>query len=324
MNWIEVSLLADGEMAEAVAEVLARYASGGVVITSTAIEDEPEDAGRVVGPLKIAAYLPADENLESARQKIEEGLYYLGRIHPEGFYPHPLPNPTFTPIQETNWVESWKEHYHPIPIGERLIILPSWYKNPDPARVPIIIEPGMAFGTGTHPTTQICLELLEKHFSDGRPETNDRRASSVPRPPSSVIDIGCGSGILSIAARKLGADTLVGVDIDPEAIDNARQNAELNNVAGQIEWGVGSLREIQGGQFSFEKADIVLANILAPVIIRLLNQGMGDLLNEHGAMILSGILAEQEDDVRAALVEHGFDRMDYRQVGDWVGIAARK
>ena len=316
MNWIEVSLLADGEMAEAVAEVLARYASGGVVITSTAIEDEPEDAGRVVGPLKIAAYLPADETLESTRQKIEEGLYYLGRIH------QPLPAPIFTPIQETNWVESWKEHYHPIPVGERLMILPSWYKNPDPDRIPIIIEPGMAFGTGTHPTTQICLELLEKHFSDGSPKPEDR--STVLHPPGSVIDIGCGSGILSIAARKLGADTLVGVDIDPEALDNARQNAELNNVAGQIEWGVGSLREIQGGQFSFEKADIILANILAPVIIRLLNQGMGDLLNEHGVMILSGILAEQEDDVRAALVEHGFDRMDYRKVGDWVGILARK
>lgn len=317
MNWIEVSLLADGEMAEAVAEVLARYASGGVVITSTAIEDEPENAGRVVGPLKIAAYLPADENLESARQKIEEGLYYLGRIH------QPLPDPTFTPIQETNWVESWKEHYHPIPIGERLMVLPSWYENPDPARIPIIIEPGMAFGTGTHPTTQICLELLEKHFSDGRPGTADQSPSSVSR-PLSAIDIGCGSGILSIAARKLGAASLVGVDIDSEAIDNARKNAELNGVTGQIEWGVGSLREIQGGQFSLEKADIVLANILAPVIIRLLNQGMGDLLNENGIMILSGILAEQENDVRAALVEHGFDRMDYRQVGDWVGIAARR
>ncbi|NJN43279.1 MAG: hypothetical protein HC806_00095 [Anaerolineae bacterium] len=111
MNWVEVSLLVDGEMAEAVAEVMGRYASGGVVIASTAIEDEPEDIGHIIGPLKVAAYLPADENLETARQKIEEGLYYLGRIH------QPLPSPTFTPIQETNWVETWKEHYHPIPIG---------------------------------------------------------------------------------------------------------------------------------------------------------------------------------------------------------------
>jgi ribosomal protein L11 methyltransferase len=302
MNWIEVSLLVDGEMAEAVAEVLARYVPGGVVISSTAIEADSEDVGRVVGPLKVAAYLPDDENLGNIRQKIEEGLYYLGRIHS---VPNALPTPTFAPIQETNWVESWKEHYHPIPVGQRLIILPSWYENPDLARIPIMIEPGMAFGTGTHPTTQICLELLETHFSTLHP---------------SIIDIGCGSGILAIAARKLGATSLLGVDIDPEALDNARQNAELNGVAGQIEWGVGSVREIRGGQFSIEKADILLANILAPVIIRLLDQGMVELLNQNGVMILSGILAEQEDDVRAALELHRLGVADRRQVGDWVGL----
>ena len=210
MNWIEVSLLVDGEMAEAVAEVLARYVSGGVVISSTAIEAGLEDVGRVVGPLKVAAYLPEDENLEDVRRKIEEGLYYLGRIRP-------LPPATFTAIQETNWVETWKEHYHPIPVGQRLIILPSWYENPEPSRIPIIIEPGMAFGTGTHPTTQICLELLEAHWPGSSP-------------PPSIIDIGCGSGILTIAASKLGAARLLGVDIDAEALDNARQNADLNGV----------------------------------------------------------------------------------------------
>ena len=315
MNWIEVSLLVDGEMAEAVAEVLARYTSGGVVISSTAIEADPEDVGRVVGPLKVAAYLPEDENLEGVRHKIEEGLYYLGRIH------SPLPAPTFTPIQETNWVESWKEHYHPIPIGQRLMILPSWYENPDPARLPIVIEPGMAFGTGTHPTTQICLELLENHFTEQQPSALILHPSSfIPHP--SVIDLGCGSGILAIAAYKLGAAPILGVDIDPEALDNARQNAELNGVAGQIEWGVGSVREIRGGQFSLEKADLLLANILAPVIIRLLDQGMAELLHENGGMILSGILEEQEAEVRAALELHRIGITDRRQAGDWVGLMA--
>ncbi len=315
MNWIEVSLLVDGEMAEAVAEVLTRYVSGGVVISSTAIEADPEDVGRVVGPLKVAAYLPEDETLEATRQKIEEGLYYLGRIRS-------LPTATFTPIQETNWVESWKEHYHPIPIGQRLIILPSWYENPDPTRLPIIIEPGMAFGTGTHPTTQICLELLEKHMTDGRPKTEDGANASISRLPSSVIDIGCGSGILAIAARKLGATSLLGVDIDPETLDNAQQNAELNGVTGKIVWGVGSVREIRGGQFLPEKADVLLANILAPVIIRLLDQEMAELLTPHGIMILSGILAEQEEEVRVALELHQMGITDRRQIGDWVGLVA--
>lgn len=300
MNWIEVSLLVDGEMAEAVAEVLTRYVSGGVVISSTAIEADPEDVGRVVGPLKVAAYLPDDENLETTRQKIEEGLYYLGRIRS-------LPQAVFTPIQETNWVESWKEHYHPIPLGQRLIILPSWYENPDPARIPIIIEPGMAFGTGTHPTTQISLELLEIHFPATHP---------------TVIDVGCGSGILTIAARKLGASTLLGVDIDAEALDNARQNADLNGVGNQIAWGVGSVREIRGGQYFPDKAEVVLANILAPIIIRLLDQGLPELLTPNGILILSGILAEQEEDVRAALKLHQMGVTDRRQMGDWVGLVA--
>lgn len=306
MEWIEVSLLVDGEMAEAVAEVLARYASGGVVISSTAIEPDPEDVGRVVGPLKVAAYLPSDAELETARRKIEEGLYYLGRIHT------PLPEPTFTPIQEVNWVEAWKEHYHPIPIGQNLMILPSWYENPDPARVPIIIEPGMAFGTGTHPTTQICLELLEMWFLE----------TPAPAHPT-VLDIGCGSGILSIAACKLGATTLLGVDIDAEALDNAQKNAELNGVAGKITWGVGSVREIQGGQYALEKGDLLLANILAPVIIRLLDQGMAELLRQDGTMILSGILAEQEEDVRTALERHQMEVVARRQVGDWIGLSAK-
>ena len=316
MNWIEVSLITDGEMAEAVAEVLARYAPGGVVIASTTIENDPESAGRVVGPLRIAAYMPDDENLENNRQKIEEGLYYLGRIH------QPLPAPAFSNIQETNWVESWKEHYHPIPVGNRLMILPSWYENPDPERIPIIIEPGMAFGTGTHPTTQICLELLESAF-DERRKTNDHKPSSAILRPPSVIDVGCGSGILTIAAHKLGAGSLLGVDIDPEALDNARKNAELNGVAHQIEWAVGSVRELRVGQFSLEKVDILLANILAPVIIRLLGQEMADLLHESGVMILSGILAEQEDDVRAALKQYGLGVGSRRQVGDWIGLLAQ-
>ncbi|NJN43280.1 MAG: 50S ribosomal protein L11 methyltransferase [Anaerolineae bacterium] len=195
-------------------------------------------------------------------------------------------------------------------------------KTPNLTGFPSSSNPGWAFGTGTHPTTQVCLELLEGAFDFGQ-KTKDQNVLSVFSHRSSVIDIGCGSGILTIAARKLGAKNLLGVDIDPEAIDNAHQNAALNGVAGEIEWGVGSVREIQGGQFSFEKADLLLANILAHVIIRLLDQDMAELLNKNGVMILSGILAEQEDSVYAALARHRLEVKDRRQVGDWVGLSAR-
>jgi len=158
MNWLEISLDVDGEMAEAVAEVLARFAPNGVVIESTAISPETEGQGRPVGDLQVRAYLKIDAQIEETRQRVEEALWHLGRIRE-------LPPPTFRTIGETNWAENWKQHYKPVPIGERLIIVPAWMESPDTLRIPIQIDPGMAFGTGTHPTTQLCLELLESHTS---------------------------------------------------------------------------------------------------------------------------------------------------------------
>jgi ribosomal protein L11 methyltransferase len=149
MTWLEVSLTVDGEMAEAVAEVLARYIPDGVVIESTAVAAEADDeGGHAVGPLR--ALLPMDANLEQTRRRIEEGLWYLGRIRT-------LPAPLFKPFEEINWVEAWKEHYHPIPVGERLIIVPAssrstGWAHPHPHRLGWL-------GTGTHPNTQLCLEF---------------------------------------------------------------------------------------------------------------------------------------------------------------------
>ena len=153
-SWLEVSLTVDGEMAEAVAEVLARFIPNGVAIESTAIYADPEDEGYPIGPLRVCGYLPVDDRLEETRHKVEEALWYLGRISP-------LPAPQFRTVQEQDWAEAWKQHYHPIAIGQRLIIVPAWLESPDPARIPIRMDPGMAFGTGTHPTTQLCLELAE-------------------------------------------------------------------------------------------------------------------------------------------------------------------
>jgi len=304
-TWLEVSLTVNGEMAEAVAEVLARYIPAGVVIESTAVYAGPEDEnGQAVGPLRVCGYLPVDDQLEETRRKIEEGLWYLGRISP-------LPAPVFRPFEEINWVEAWKEHYHPIPVGEGLMIVPAWLEPETGGRMPIRIDPGMAFGTGTHPTTQLCLALTEAFF---------QQAGGSPR----VLDIGCGSGILAVAALKLGAVHALGVDIDPLAMEASQQNAALNGVTDGLELGVGSVAEVRRGQFRLQQGELVYANILAPVLVRLLDEGLGELVSPGGWLVLSGILAEQSPEVEAALRQHNLALLERRQVGDWVALAARR
>jgi ribosomal protein L11 methyltransferase len=305
--WQEVSLIVDGEMAEAVAEVLRRYLPDGVVIESTAVVAGPADEnGHSVGPLKVCGYIPVDEKLEEIRQKIEQGLWYLGRISP-------LQAPEFKLIKEVNWMEAWKDHYHPIPIGRKLLILPAWIDPPDNTRIPIRIQLGMAFGTGTHPTTQLCLALIEEFFTLNTGKSGLK-----------VIDIGCGSGILSIAALKLGAEMALGVDIDPEAARASTENASLNGVTAQLELGIGSVVEVKTGKFGTQAAQLVLANILAPVLVQLLDQGLGELMLSDGWIILSGILAEQSPEVESALAAHGYRVVSKPQMGDWVAIAAQR
>ena len=296
-SWLEISLIVDGELAEAVAEVLARYVPNGVVVESTQIIPDPEGEGHMAGPLRVCGYLDPDADIEETRGRIEEGLWYLSRISP-------MPAPQFRVIQEVNWVEAWKEHYHPIPVGKRLLIIPAWLQPENPNRIPIRIDPGMAFGTGTHPTTQLCLALAEDRIQPGE----------------TVIDIGSGSGILSIAALRLGAAHALGVDIEAEAVTSAHQNATLNQVDRWLELGLGSVSEVRAGQFSIRKAPIVFANILAPILVRLFEDGLADLVESGGCAILSGILAEQEASVLAAAERFGMKLIERQQIEDWVAL----
>jgi len=296
-SWLEVSLIVDGEMAEAVADVLARYIPSGVVIESTQIAPDPEGEGYVTGPLKVCGYLDTTADIEETRQRIEEGLWYLSRIAP-------MPAPQFRIIQEVNWVETWKQHYHPIPVGERLMITPAWLPDQDAARIPIRIDPGMAFGTGTHPTTQLCLAMAEQYTLPGQP----------------VIDVGCGSGILAIASLKLGASHALGVDIEAEAVEAVRQNAGINGVLQGFEVGLGSVTEVRQGDFSIQHAPLVFANILAPILVRLFEDGMGHLVSPGGRLVLSGILQEQEESVMTAAQSQGFTLHARMQMGDWVTL----
>jgi ribosomal protein L11 methyltransferase len=312
MNWLEVSMVVNGELAEAVADVMARFAYSGVMMEQGVKYNDEEDAGTPTGPITVRAYLEVDDKIEETRQKLEESLYYLGMIQP-------LPAPTYKQIADQNWMEAWKQHYKPILIGRRIVIVPAWMDSPDPGRVAIKIDPGMAFGTGTHPTTQLCLELMEKYFDD-RQRTIDHGSSSIVHRPLSVIDVGCGSGILSIAAIKLGAQSVLGVDIDAGSVKNSRENADANHVGEELILGVGSVEEIRKGQFAYSRAPLVVANILAPVIVRLFDSGLAGLIDGQGVIILSGILEDQADRVLEAGGLKGLELIDRRQMGDWVAL----
>jgi ribosomal protein L11 methyltransferase len=299
-RWLEVSLVVDGEMAEAVSELLSRFVSNGVVVESGVIYNDAEDEGTPVGPLRIYGYLPVDEHLEDNRRQLEESLWHLGQIQP-------LPQPIFKPVVDEDWMSAWKKHYHPIPLGERLIVLPVWVEMETAGRIPVRIDPSMAFGTGTHPTTQLCMELEETWVQPGE----------------SVIDVGCGSGILSITALKLGAGHALAVDIDGQAIRSTLENAASNAITSGLETGVGSVAEIRAGQFSLKQAPLVLANILAPVIVRLFDAGLAELVAPGGTLILSGILETQAADVEKAAREHGLKPVGRKQQLDWVAITCK-
>lgn len=303
-KWLEVSLTVDPELAEAVSEVLSRYVSGGVVVESNVRYNDAEDEGTPYGPVRVYGYIAIDERIEETRQKVAEGLWALSMIPlPEN--QAPMPEPVYKTIVDEDWMAAWKQHYKPIPVGKRLLILPAWIPPaPDEPRIPVKIDPSMAFGTGTHPTTQLCMELLEDTVLPG----------------GTVIDVGCGSGILSIGALKLGAAHALGVDIDNAAIISTRENAAANGVLERMETGLGSVTEVLGGQFSLRQADLVLANILAPVIIRLYAAGLAELVKPGGTQVLSGILDTQAADVIAAAQAHGLRFIEQRAINDWVVI----
>ena len=303
MNWVEVAVEVDGEAAEAVADVLRRYAHQGVLIEHTAFpgevwEDEtPPPSPQVV----VRAYFPADAQTEQRKARLREALWHLGQHYP-------IPEPRFSVMRDDDWVEAWKRHYHPLRLGRRLYIRPPWRTVNDqrPDDVMLVLDPGTAFGTGTHPTTQLCLLTLE----DGLAEQG-----------AHVLDLGCGSGILGIAALKLGAGRVLALDTDALAVKATAHNAALNGVAGRLTALEGSLERVQTMRQSF---DVLLCNILARVIVRLCDDGLGDVVRAGGRAIFSGIIDTQADEVEEALRRTGFEPLSRRTQGDWVAIEAQK
>lgn len=310
MEWVEISLTVNGELAEAVAEVLSRYCTNGVVTEQGVRHLDDRDAGTADGPITVRAYLPADGDVEGKRAQIDEALHYLGLIQP-------LPAPAFRQIADQNWMEAWRKQYRPIEIGRRLMVVPAWMEPERRNRVAVKIDPGMAFGTGTHPSTQLCLQFIDSILDSmigGRGGGGEGAATS-------IIDVGCGSGILAIAALKLGAGAALGVDTDPGAVRNARENADLNGIGGELILGVGSVREILDGTFGIKSAPLVVVNILAPVIGDLFEDGLSGLLDPGGALILAGILEIQAADVEQAVRKAGMVLQGGpAHMGEWVAL----
>jgi len=307
MDWIAISVQADGEAAEAVSELFNRLNSrpdgqGGAVTEVSGFDPIGEDHHPVV---TVCTYLPAAAADTPERQRqIEEGLWYLGRIHPLG-------EPQVRRLAEEDWANAWKASYRPLRIGRRFLVIPAWQADevrPDPGDLAIILDPGMAFGTGLHPSTQLCLIAMEE----------------VVRPGQRVLDAGCGSGILSIAAARLGAAGVDAFDIDPIALHATAENAALNDLPIAIDAFVSAGPDPSPFWAPPDRPrpawDVILVNILPHIILALLEAGLHTCLAPAGRMILAGIIEEREPEVRAALAARGLAVVKRLGSGDWVGL----
>ncbi len=292
-SWLELSLETTPELAEAICDAIFPYVEGGVALEQ--LNNEQRSADRwedeiSSGPVIVRAYLPKDETLEDRRMEVEQALAYLGMIQP-------IPAPTYKDVQQSDWADAWKVNFKPLRIGKRVLIRPSWIDRADveirPDDIELSLDPGMAFGTGLHPTTQLCAAALEERVV----------------PNMRVLDVGSGSAILTVLAAKLGARELLGVDIEDESVDAGRENAQLNGVSDRV--------RIEKGSFdsTSETYDLVVANILAGVIRKMLGSGLA----ERGQLfIFSGILDTQAEDVIAAASAAGLHLIEQKQMLDWV------
>jgi ribosomal protein L11 methyltransferase len=301
MNWIEIKLSVDGEAAEAVAELLQRYGHQGVAVEREGImpdcwsDDELPPAER----LTVRAYIPDDERVQEAKTQLESALGHMRLMYP-------MPTPEYTTVDDEDWAEAWKAHYQPVRLGRNILIRPIWIElETQPNDIEIALDPGMAFGTGTHPTTQLCLAALE----------------DLVQPGALALDLGCGSGILSIAAAKLGAKSILALDNDPIAVTATTENARQNGVADKVVAQVGSLENIIS---SARRFDIIAVNILARIIIEMCGDKLGQIVRPGGLAIFSGIIEDQADDVETALRQTGLEPYARRKQGDWVAIEARR
>jgi ribosomal protein L11 methyltransferase len=291
----------DPEMAgDLIAGVFFDFELQGVVVEDPGIEpaeEWAEDAVARPAAHAVIGYLPVDEHLDGRRRRLEEEVGRLGN-HIGLVY-----RISYRQVDEQNWAESWKAFFWPQKIGERIVVKPSWREySPGPGEIVLELDPGMAFGTGTHPTTALCVQLIERHL----------------KPGDAFLDIGTGSGILLLAAAKLGAGRLCGGDRDGTAVHVAADNLRRN---GFDKWSACLVQGSLAEPFK-ERFDVVAANILTLVIIDLLDD-IPRVLKKNGLLICSGIIDQNKDLVAGKMKGMGFELVEIRQKEGWVAVAGR-
>lgn len=307
-EWIEVGIITSSEAVEAVTGILYNTGVKGVSIEDPEdIEYKKKNPGDwdyfdetlllVKDGAIVKGYYKQDEHLDEYLRYIKDSINNLeqfGIDKGKGLI-------TATKVNEEDWENNWKKYYKPAKIGDRVVVKPIWEKyEPNSEEIVVELDPGMAFGTGTHETTRMCIKALEKYV----------------KPESTVFDIGTGSGILAITAAKLKAKEVIGVDLDPVAVKSATENVNYNNID-NIKILHGNLMEVVEG-----KADIVIANIIADVIIFLV-EGVKEFIATGGRFISSGIIKDRKDDVVKKLEESGFIVEEVNIDGEWVCIVAK-
>lgn len=301
--WLELAVEADPEAVEAVSEILGRAAPGGVSV-EPAFRLVEEGLGAEVDtsrPATVRAYLPARDRA-AADRAADEVATALG--HLQAFGLRPIGELRTHVIDEADWADAWKAHFPVLRVGRRLVVRPTWRRHhPAPDDVVLALDPGMAFGTGLHPTTRLCLAGVEA--------LADRGALAGAR----VLDVGCGSGILAIAALRLGAADALGVDTDPIAIEATLANARRNRLGRRIHAREGSL---PSAEVPF---DVVLANLIAGVLVPLAPDLAAEL-RPGGSLLASGIFVDREGDVTAAFEAAGLAIRERSAEGDWVALEA--
>jgi len=309
MEWLEIRVTTESEVIEGIANIFHELGAGGVVIedpqliayyTQKGQWDDHEFSEEILEKQEVVVkgYLPIDEHLLQKLEELKQELQQIGSRM--GNVPIKI---NANEVQEEDWANSWKAYFKPERIGKRTVIKPSWeeYSSQEGDLI-IELDPGMAFGTGNHATTALCIKLLEKYVQKGM----------------EVFDVGTGSGILSILAAKLGADFVQAFDYDTVAIKAARDNVSLNNLENKIEVKESDLlREAVGS------ADLVVANIIADIIIKLIPQ-VSLKLRERGIFISSGIIQERQVEVLKVLAEYGFTVLEIKEQEGWVAIVAQK
>lgn len=298
-SWLEIACDVPEEFSEPVADFLTELTGNGVCVDNLSVDAFSTSEIPVSVRVVIKAYLPADH--DSAPYMRELGVFIDGLAlrYPEVSFP----SPTLNAVTAEDWSSSWKVHFKPLRVGKHLLIVPTWEDAAElPGDLVIRIDPGMAFGTGGHETTRLCLELLESVLENGP-------LLSTP----SLLDLGTGSGILAIAANLLGAGRILALDIDPDAVAVARENLALNTMSDGVECGTTPLESLT------ENFDIILANILAEELVRLASS-LAERLNWGGSLILSGILSEKEPLVRQGFAIEPLHYIRTVSDGEWVAL----